>query len=338
MKKFVYVTLLLLQSWAIVAQTGTGVKGKVVEAKTNKALQNVIVSIQNTNFTQVTNREGEFVFKDLNSGPVLLKVSSTGFKDQLLNLEVSKGQITDIGLIILEEDVTLEQQINLITILENDLNDDNSGSENTAGLLQATRDTYQQAAAFNWGQARFRIRGLDNEYATTMINGVVMNKLLDNRPQWGNWGGLNDATRNQEFTMGSAPSDYTFGVILGTQEINTRASIYRKGTRISYAGTNTNYNWRAMATHASGMNTNGWAFVISASRRWAQEAYFEGTDYSANSLFASIEKRINDNHSLNLTAIYAQNRRGRNSSNTNEINSIAGLNYNSFWGWQDGEN
>ena len=46
-----------------------------------------------------------------------------------------------------------------------------------------------------------------------------MNKMLDGRPQWSNWGGLNDATRNQEFTMGSAPSDYTFGGILGTQDI-----------------------------------------------------------------------------------------------------------------------
>jgi hypothetical protein len=37
------------------------------------------------------------------------------------------------------------------------------------------------------------------------------------------------------------PSDYTFGGILGTQEINTRASIYRTGTRITVSGTNTNY-------------------------------------------------------------------------------------------------
>jgi hypothetical protein len=28
-----------------------------------------------------------------------------------------------------------------------------------------------QAAAFNWGQARFRVRGLDSEHATMMING-----------------------------------------------------------------------------------------------------------------------------------------------------------------------
>jgi hypothetical protein len=55
----------------------------------------------------------------------------------------------------------------------------------------------------------------------------------------GQWGGLNDATRNQEFTIGTAPSDYTFGGKLGTQEINTRASIYRTGTRITVSGTNT---------------------------------------------------------------------------------------------------
>src|SRR5690606_34621396 len=182
--------------------------------------------------------------------------------------------------------------------------------------------------AFNFGQARFRIRGLDNEYGRTMINGITMNKIYDGRPQWGNWGGLNDATRNQDFTMGSAPSDNTFGGILGTQEIYTRASVYRPGTRVSFSSTNTNYNWRMMGTHSSGMNKDGWAFMVSASRRWAVEGHFEGTDYSANSVMASVEKKFNDNHSLNLTSIYAENSRGKNSPNTQEINDIAGIRYN----------
>ena len=47
--------------------------------------------------------------------------------------------------------------------------------------------------------------------------------------------------------------------------------------------------------------------MISASRRLAQEGYFEGTDYAANSLLASVEKKINDHHSVNLSVIYAQN-------------------------------
>jgi acyl-CoA-binding protein len=337
MKKLVFSILLVMQVLLVFAQNGTGVTGKVVDSKTQKPMQNVVASLQNTNLTQVSDAAGKFVFKDIAAGNQLLEVKTQGYKSQLIQIELEAGKVLDLGIVVLEEDQTEEQQLSLITITENDLGDDNSGSESTAGLLQASRDAFQQTAAFNWGQARYRIRGLDNEYGTTMINGVVMNKIYDGRPQWSNWGGLNDATRNQEFTTGSAPSDYTFGGILGTQEINTRASIYRPGSRVSFSGTNTNYSWRAMGTHASGMQTNGWAFVVSAGRRWAEEGYFEGTDYAASSLFASVEKKISSKHSLNLTAIYAQNSRGKNSPNSQEVIDLMGSKYNSYWGYQDGK-
>lgn len=337
MKKLVISTLFVMQVCFVFAQTATGISGKVVDSKTQKPLQNVVATILNSTLMQTTDATGRFSFDSVEAGKQLLQIRTQGYKDQLIQIDVVAGKILDIGLVVLEEDQTQEQQLSLITITENDLGDDNSGSESTAGLLQASRDVFQQSAAFNWGQARFRIRGLDNEYGTTMINGISMNKIYDGRPQWGNWGGLNDATRNQEFTSGSAPSDYTFGGILGTQEINTRASIYRRGARISFSGTNTNYSWRSMGTYASGMNTDGWAFVVSASRRWAKEGYFEGTDYGANSLFASVEKKFNDKHSLNFTSIYAQNSRGKTSPNSNEVNDLKGFKYNSYWGWQDGK-
>ena len=337
MKKLVLSTLLVLQAVFVFAQQNPALKGKVIDAKSQKPLQNVVALIQSTNQSVLTDFDGNFVFQTVPPGNQVLLVKTNGYSQQTYLLEPSTEETVDLGIIVLEEDITSEQQLSLVTITENDLGDDNSGSESTSGLLQATRDTYQQAAAFNWGQARFRIRGLDNEYGTTMINGIVMNKIYDGRPQWSNWGGLNDATRNQEFSMGSAPSDYTFGSALGTQQINTRASFYRPGTRISMSGTNTNYNFRTMGTHASGMNKDGWAFVVSASRRWAEEGYFEGTDYAANSLFASVEKKINEKHSLNLTAIYAQNSRGKSSPNTDEVTNLMGIEYNSDWGYQNGE-
>ena len=337
MKKLVISTLFVMQVLFSFAQTATGISGIVVDSKTQRPLQNVVASIQNTVLTTLTDGTGAFVFKDVPAGSQMVQIKSSGYKDQLLVVEVTKGKMLDLGVIVFEEDITSEQQLSLVTITENDLGDDNSGSESTSGLLQATRDTYQQAAAFNWGQSRFRIRGLDNEYGVTMINGIVMNKLYDGRPQWSNWGGLNDATRNQEFTMGSAPSDYTFGNALGTQEINARASIYRPGSRISASGTNTNYSWRLMGTVASGLSKDGWAYVVSASRRWAQEGYFDGTDYSANSLFASVEKKFGSKHSLNLTSIYAENSRGKSSPNTKEVTDLMGVEYNSYWGWQDGK-
>ncbi len=337
MKKLLISTLFVMQVVFVFAQSASGLTGKVVDSKNQKALQNVVVTILNTNLTSLTDVGGKFVFNEVTPGNQLVQIKTQGYADQLLQVEIESGKILDLGSVVMAEDQTQEQQLSLITITENDLGDDNSGSESTSGLLQASRDAFQQAAAFNWGQARFRIRGLDNEYGTTMINGITMNKIYDGRPQWGNWGGLNDATRNQEFTMGSAPSDYTFGGILGTQEINTRASIYRKGSRVSFSSTNTNYSWRMMGTHASGMNTNGWAFVVSAGRRWAKEGYFEGTDYAANSIFASVEKKFNDKHSLNFTSIYAQNRRGKTSPNTDEVTNLKDYKYNAYWGWQDGK-
>lgn len=335
-KNFLFI-FFILQGLVILAQSETGIEGKTIDIKTLKPLQNVVVSVRNTNLTIFTNASGIFTIEGVPKGSQIVQVQSTGYKEQFLVVDIEPEKMLDLGIIFLEEDITVEKQLSLIAITDNDLGDDNSGSESTAGLMQATRDVFQQAAAYNWGQARFRVRGLDNEYGMTLLNGIEMNKIYDGRPQWSNWGGLNDVTRNQEFTTSTMPSDYTFGNLLGIQQISTRASLYRKGGRLSFSGANATYDWRAMATYASGLEAKGWAFAVSASRRWAQEGYFEGTDYDSGSLFMSVEKKFGDHHSLNFTGIYANSSRGKNSANTDEVTQLVGYNYNSYWGWQDGK-
>lgn len=337
MRKLVLSILFVMQTVLVFAQQTGSITGKVIDSKNQKPLHNVVVSLQNTNYTKLTGIDGAFLFEEVSSGNYLIQIRNNGFVTQLFPVELEEGQLLDLSTIVLEEDITAEQELSLITLTENDLGDDNSGSETTSGLLQASRDVFEQAAAYNWGQARFRVRGLDNEYGNVMINGIHMNKLYDGRPQWSNWGGLNDATRNQEFTSGSKPSDYTFGGALGVQHINTRASHHRTGSRVSVLGTNTNYNWRVMGTHASGMDKNGWAYTVSASYRMSNEGHFEGTDYDAKSAFLAVEKRFNDKHSLNFTSMYAQNSRGKNSPNSEEVNDLMGIRYNSYWGWHNGK-
>lgn len=337
MKKLVLGTLFVLQAFLGLAQQTTGISGKVVDSKTNLPLQNVTATIQNSNLSQLTDADGKFKIIDIAIGNHVLIISSFGYKEQLYPIEILSKQTLDLGTVVLEEDETSEKQTSLITISETQLSDESSSSESTSGLLQSSRDVFLQAAAYNFGQARFNVRGIDNEYSNIMINGTIMNRVSDGRPQYGDWGGLNDATRNQEFTNGSAASDYTFGGIAGTQEINTRASIYRPGTRLSFLTTNTNYSYRVMGTHASGMDKDGWGFVVSGGRRWADQAYFEGTNYSANSLFASVEKKFNNKHSLNLTSFFTENKRGKNSPNTDEVNDLVGSKYNSYWGYQNGK-
>lgn len=328
---------LLLPVSLLFAQKKTVISGKIIDFKSQKPLLSVVVSIQNSNEMQISATDGTFQLKTELSGNLFLLFHNQNYRDKLISLQITSTNNIDLGTILLEEADDPDQQASVISILENDLGEDNSGSESTSGLLQASRDAFQQAAAFNWGQARFRVRGLDNQYASLMMNGLVLNKLWDGRPQWSDWGGINDVLRNQEVAIGTSPSDYSFGGILGTQHISTQASTYRKGTRISFSGTNTNYIWRTMLTYASGMNANGCAFVISAGKRFANEGYFEGTTYDANSIFTSIEKKFNDRHSVNFTAFYTPNSRGKNSPNTDEVTALTSKKYNSYWGFQNGQ-
>ena len=159
MKKLVISTLFVMQVFFAFAQVPTGISGKVLDSKTQKPLQNVVATIQNTNLTQLTNAEGKFIFDKVAVGNQLLQIKSVGFKDQLLPVEIIAGKIIDLGVVVLEDDQSAEIQGSLITISENDLSDDNSGSESTSSLLQSSKDVFQQSAAYNWGQARFRIRG-----------------------------------------------------------------------------------------------------------------------------------------------------------------------------------
>ena len=329
--------VLLLQAMNLNAQQTASVLAKVIDYKTQEPLPGATASLQSDGREVSTNADGFFVLDKVPVGEQFLTVNITGYVAKNFSLKVAAGRALDLGIITLEEDITSEQQLGLITLTDNDLADGNSGSENSAGLLQASRDVFQQAAAFNWGAARFKMRGLDTEYGAILINGITMNRLYDGRPQWANWGGLNDATRNQEYTTATAPSDYTFGSLLGTQSINTRASSFKKGSRLSFAGTNTYYNYRAMGTYASGLTAKGFAYVVSASRRGANEGYFDGTNYGGNSLFLAFEKRFNDKHSLNFTGIYAQSERGRNSPNTQEVTNIVGVKYNAYWGNDNGD-
>ncbi|WDF63643.1 carboxypeptidase-like regulatory domain-containing protein [Flavobacterium sp. KACC 22763] len=335
-KKYAFFFIFWFFNFAFAQQEIT-VTGIIIDARTQNPLENVVVTIQNTAVMQLTSKTGKFELHIFPQKEQLLLLRSQGYKDFLLKVKSNAGQNINLGILQLEDTYSDEVPAALITLSDNDFSDDNSSSEMTSGLLQSSRDAFMQAAAFNWGQARFRMRGLDSENAITMLNGMPMNKIYDGRPQWSNWGGLNNVLRNQEFSVGTAASNYTFGGVLGTQQIFTRASLYRKGTSLTFSGSNTTYLWRAIGTYASGMNASGWAFAVSAGKRWADEGYFEGTNFDADSFFLSVEKKLNNKHSLNFTGFYTPNSRGKNSSNTTEVSDLMGEKYNSYWGFQNGE-
>lgn len=326
----------LMISWSFAQQTI--IKGSVRDADSKQPIPNVTVTIEDTSQSTKTNANGEFSFsQNIPLGEQVLNVSKPGFVTARFPIVVNEGSTVDISDMLLQVDVADSSDLFTITLSDDELNDDTSGADNISGLLQSSQDVFLRAAAFEFGQSFFRVRGLDSENGTVLINGIEMNKMFNGRPQWSNWGGLNDVMRNQEFTNGITPSAYNFGGILGTTNINVRASHYRKGGRITYSSSNRSYTNRLMASFSSGLIEGGWAYSLSVGRRWGNEGFQDGTFYDANSFFASVEKVLNDKHSINLTGIYAPNSRGKSSPNTQEVYDLKDIKYNEYWGWHGDE-
>jgi len=335
MKKFIS-TLLLFLGIILSTAAQNVIKGVVVDSEKNTQLKGVAINVKNNTANTLTNENGVFILQNLTNGSYVLEISLKGYETQNFPVELS-GSTVDLGNILLYEDLSEEEDLSTVTLTDDELNDDTSAADNISGLLQASRDIYLRTAAFEFSSSFFRIRGLDSENGKVLINGIEMNKLYNGRPQWSNWGGLNDVLRNQEFSNGLRASDYTFGGILGSTNINVRPSEQRTGTRISYASSNRSYTHRAMATHSTGLSEDGWAFTVAASRREGREGFVDGTLYNATSFFGSVEKKFNDKHSLSFTSITALNRRGKSAPQTQEVFDLRGIQYNSYWGTQNGK-
>ena len=99
--------------------------------------------------------------------------------------------------------------------LESDLQ-----NQDVSSLLQSSRDVFSSIAGYNFSAARFRMRGLQSEHYTVLMNGVPMNSPERGWAIWAYWGGLNDVTRYPEIGNTISACDYNFGSIGDTPIYN----------------------------------------------------------------------------------------------------------------------
>lgn len=254
MKFFFFLLVVGLEFSASFAQE-ISLSGKLVDAQTYKELSGAKLLIEGSVFETISNENGDFIFtlEELPLGEQVLKISLPNYKELRLPVVIEAKTNKDLGLILMQPILTeYANQISTISLSDAELDDDEAHIDNLSGLLQASRDVFLNAAAFDFSQTFFRPRGLDSEHGKVLINGVEMNKTYTGRPQWSAWGGLNDVQRNQVFSMGLSPSQVSFGGLAGTTNIIMRASKYAKGGKASIAAANRSYNGRLMATYGSG--------------------------------------------------------------------------------------
>ncbi|MDX9695351.1 MAG: carboxypeptidase-like regulatory domain-containing protein [Bacteroidales bacterium] len=330
--------VMLLSVFAVFSQTGS-IKGLVIDEKTVEPIEGVIVAIKGTTETVATNAEGRFTLVNIPAGEGILVFTGTNFEVKELAYILEQGAAIEIGTVTMKFSGIAVAQLDALPIIvleETELEEE--GSQGMSGLLFSSGDVFSSTAAFNWGSARFRVRGYDNENDLIYMNGILMNDLVTGRPNWSDWGGLNDAVRNSETLYGLGSNNFSIPSIGGVSNIITRASQYPEGIKTSYANSMGNYKNRLIITYSTGMMNNNWAITASASRRWSEEGYVEGTDYNAYSYFLAIERKINASHSIAFTAFGAPQKRGKLIGSTQEVYDLYGSNYyNANWGYQNGE-
>ena len=319
------------------------VKGRLLNKQTLQPANDVQVTIPYLKMLTVSDGEGSFTFSRVPFGNYMVVVGGTTYVNDTFRVLVNEKVVELKEFTINPSESAAAQATQLIPTIaleEGDLSSDDDGvkASSVSSVLTGSRDPFLNTAGFVLGQYRFRTRGYDNSATEVQINGVPMNDIETGDAYWSQWGGLNDVFKSRNQTYGLKPSEYAYGGVGGSTYFDATAANQRKQTRVSYSLTNRQYRDRIMLTHNTGLMKNGWAFSLSASKRWAKEGYVEGTSYDGYSYYAAASKRFNSKHTLNLTAFGAPVTRGKTGPSYQEAYDLAGSNfYNPDWGYQNGE-
>lgn len=337
--KFILFYYLSFIFFSVLNAQQTVIEGQLLDARTQQVIPGATIQLKGFSERTTSNKNGLFklIIPKKAEGELVLKISKNEFKTLNIPVVVYKNRSVKLGIVLMKAATKEVQLLGSIQLSEENLNQENTDIGFIPGLLNATKSIFLNAAAFDFSQTFFKPRGYDSQYGVILINGLEMNKFFNGRPQWSNWGGLNDVQRNQEFAYGVKATNQHFGQVAGLTNFTMRASQFSEGSKISMSSANRSYRARLMATYHSGETDNDWYYSVSASKRWGEEGFTDGTLYNAYGIFVAAEKKFNKKHSLNISALYTPTTRGKSAAITNEVFQLKGRRYNSYWGWQNGK-
>lgn len=336
-------TLLIMLVMALPGLAATGLKGRLVDQQTGKAVADANVLLQDQGIFVTSDSDGFFSINNAQSGTDVLQIVAFGFEDLYKDVDILKGKVADLGEIMLSPsgyDASLLDSDNFIFDEEQIESDD--GLNQSIGTIQgATDDVFYQAAAYRFSIKRYRFRGYNNTWQTNYINGMEYNDAMRGVFNYSGLGGMtSSAFRNRTTDIGLGSASYGFGSLGGSTNYTTYASEYAPGFRGNLTYTNGNTMLRAMLQYSTGLLRNGWAFSASVIGRYTPEGAspVDGTWYNSIGYQLSIQKVFNEHHSLNLTTWGAPTERANNNATTQEAYDLAGSNlYNPDWGYLNGK-
>lgn len=226
---------------------------------------------------------------------------------------------------------------NAFTFTEAQLGEDENTTDGVT-ILNSNNNVYASQVGYLFSPLRFRYRAFSQKYNEIYINGAPVNDAERGQFSFTSIGGLNQITRNVDFSLPFEGCNYAMTGMAGSNNYDFRSGSQRGGHRFSVAGANRNYTLRGMYTYSSGFNSKGWAFSGNLTYRWANKGYIEGTFYNSISYYFGVEKIINDNHHLSFSTWGNPTERASQGAATDESFWLANdYQYNPYWGYQNGK-
>jgi iron complex outermembrane receptor protein len=341
--------VLAIMLFTITALAQSTVKGKVVDAVTKESLPGAAVSIKGTTTGTITNAEGEFTLKIEKSTETLV-VNYVGYKTQEVSVQAKgNGIISDIKMesnatsmseiVVVANSLAIDRKTPIaVSTISAAFIEEKGSNQEFPELLKSTPGVYATRAGGGYGDSRMNLRGFQSENIAVLINGVPVNGMENGKVYWSNWAGLSDVTRSMQVQRGLGASKVAVPSVGGTINIQTKTLEAIKGGTIFQGIGNNGYS-KTTFSYSSGLMDKGWAFSLLGSKIKG-DGWVEGTEFDAYNYFINISKRINDDHTLSLTAFGAPQTHAQRFDRLTiqeYRDAPQGIRYNPNWGVLNGQ-
>ena len=329
----------LLASVAVFGQAYTGgVKGEVVNRNGRAAVEGARLTLfqgATELATVVTDADGNFLIPDLADGMYTLVIDAPDFLQTQVQVTVNDGYVKNMFKLSLTPTDRVTE-VSDENFAEFDMDD--SGYNDNPTILFGSNDVFNNIAGYNFSSVRFRARGYASETQDVYLAGVKLNDAVTGYSPFSLWSGLNEAMRSKETVNGAELSDYGFGGYNGLTNIFGNAANVRKGLRGSILTNSSLYRLRLMASYATGVMDNGWAFAANVSARLGGNDWIDGVYYRSFAWYLAADKVFNREHKMSFAIFATPGQRGAQNASTQEVYDLVGDNmYNSNWGYQNGK-
>ena len=339
MKRILLALAALLASVAVFGQAYTGgVKGEVVNRNGRAAVEGARLTLfqgATELATVVSDADGSFMIPDLADGMYTLVITAPDFLETQVQVTVNDGYVKNMFKLSLTPTDRVTE-VSDESFAEFDMDD--SGYNDNPTILFGSNDVFNNIAGYNFSAVRFRARGYASETQDVYLAGVKLNDAITGYGPFSLWSGLNEAMRSKETVNGAEISDYGFGGYNGLTNIFGNASNVRKGLRGSILTNSSLYRLRLMASYATGVLDNGWAFAANVSARLGGNDWIDGVYYRSFAWYLAADKVFDNTHKLSFAIFATPGQRGAQNASTQEVYDLVGDNmYNSNWGYQNGK-